>query len=105
MRKAALIALIALFALTACASPCALAPPSNETVTYACADGSALSASFEAGLVRIVQSGYRGDVTLPAKPSGAGYRYARHGLELLGAGRGVLWTRPGAGQLSCAAPL
>lgn len=92
--------IIAALVLAGCQTPCP-APASEATqVAYACEDGSNLAVTFTRDQATIVQDGYT-TLTLPARISGSGYRYADDGAELRGRLNEALWTRPGAAETIC----
>lgn len=100
MRLAAL-ATIAV-ALAACQTPCPAPDTGPTVVRFTCEDGSELTVTFTSNpdMARIEQEGYT-TLTLPARISGAGYRYVDGGAELRWRGAQTSWTRPGAEETMC----
>lgn len=96
----ALLAVAAVLGLAACQTPCPAPVSEARTLTYRCEDGSDLSVTFTDTAAVVVQEGYT-TLTLPARISGSGYRYADNGAELRGRMMETRWTRPGAAETVC----
>lgn len=101
MRRAAVFAV---FALTACQTPCPAPDTGPISMSFRCEDGSVLAVTFTRSpdSARILQEGYA-PLDLPVRVSGSGFRYADNGAELRGRGREAQWTRPGAAETLCTA--
>ena len=97
-----LLALAGLLLVAACQTPCPPQDTGPVTVRYACEDDSELSVTFRRtpDTAQILQEGYA-PLTLPARITGSGYRYADGGAELRGRGGEARWTRPGAAETLC----
>lgn len=97
-----MLAGIAALTLAACQTPCPSPDTTPVTRSFRCEDGSVLTATFvrSPDVVRIAQEGYVA-IELPARVTGAGYRYTGEGADLRGRGSVAQWTRPGAAETEC----
>ena len=88
--------------LAACQTPCPAPQAESRQARLVCEDGANLRVTFttspDAALVE--EDGYTA-VSLPARISGAGYRYVDGDSELSSRGMEVLWTRAGAIETTC----
>lgn len=98
-----LIIIAATLFVASCQTPCPPQDTGPTTVRYACEDDSVLSVTYQRSpndTASIIQEGYA-PLTLPARITGSGYRYADRGAELRGSGGEARWTRPGAAETLC----
>jgi membrane-bound inhibitor of C-type lysozyme len=76
-----------------------------RTIAFSCSDGAPLEVTFAADPSgpAVVRRSSDVPVTLPAQPTGSGYRYGDGAHELRGRGQVVTWTDRTGQRLSCSA--
>jgi hypothetical protein len=90
----------AVLAVSACQTPCPAPNAQAIIATFGCEDGSDLRVTFTLDSAVVEQEGYT-TLTLPARITGSGFRYADNGAELRGRMNESRWTRPGAAETLC----
>lgn len=100
MRRFAVV--LAAVALSACQTPCPAPQAEAAMKRFACADGGEIAVTYTHSpeTARVDQEGYT-PLLLPARISGAGYRYSEGDNELRGRSGEVVWQRAGALETIC----
>jgi membrane-bound inhibitor of C-type lysozyme len=83
-----------------------VAAADTQRVVFTCPGGAALAVEFvtsDPSAPAIIHPPGGPAVTLPAQPSGSGFRYADDTHELRGKGREVTWTDRAGRSVACAA--
>lgn len=76
-----------------------------RTVVFACRGGARLEVTFAADPSgpAVVRHSSDAPVTLPAQPTGSGFRYGDGAHELRGKGQDITWTDRTGRSLTCSA--
>lgn len=100
MRRFAIV--VATAALAACQTPCPAPQAEAAVKRFTCADGGDIAVTYSQApeTARVDQEGYT-PLLLPARISGAGYRYSEGDNELRGRSGEIVWRRAGTLETIC----
>lgn len=98
-----MLPILGLAALSACASSAPVWPPKpGAPVTFNCADGSTLTATFTDNSATVTTR--QGTFTLPQQMMGSGIRYSDGMRTFVGKGKEMRWEFARMAPLVCTAP-